>query len=47
MLDRGPREIGGIRMDVLTSMSFETTMKDLAAILKIAVSCRYTLVPSP
>jgi hypothetical protein len=34
VLDRGPRENGGVRMDVLTSMSFESRLKDLAAILK-------------
>ena len=34
VLDRGPRESGGIRMDVLTSMSFEPRLRDLAAILK-------------
>jgi hypothetical protein len=34
VLDRGPRESGGVRMDVLTSMSFEPRLKDLAAILR-------------
>jgi hypothetical protein len=34
VLDRGPRESGGVRMDVLTSMSFEPRLRDLAAILK-------------
>lgn len=34
VLDRGPRESGGVRMDVLSSMSFESRLKDLAAILK-------------
>jgi VWFA-related protein len=34
VLDRGPRESGGVRMDVLTSMSFESRLKDLATILK-------------
>jgi len=33
VLDRGPRESGGVRMDLLTSMSFESRLKDLAAIL--------------
>jgi hypothetical protein len=33
VLDRGPRESGGVRLDVLTSMSFESRLKDLAAIL--------------
>jgi hypothetical protein len=34
VLDRGPRESGGVRMDVLTSMSFEPRLKDLAALLR-------------
>lgn len=34
VLDRGPRESGGVRMDVLTSMSFEPRLRDLAAIIK-------------
>jgi hypothetical protein len=34
VLDRGPRESGGVRVDVLTSMSFETRLNDLAAILR-------------
>ncbi len=34
VLDRGPRESGGVRMDVLTSMSFEPRLRDLGAILK-------------
>ena len=34
VLDRGPRESGGVRMDVLTSMSFEPRLKDLGGILK-------------
>lgn len=34
VLDRGPRESGGVRMDLLTSMSFEPRLKDLGAILK-------------
>ena len=34
VLDRGPRESGGIRMDILTSMSFEARLKDLASFLK-------------
>lgn len=34
VLGRGPRESGGVRMDVLTSMSFEPRLRDLAAILK-------------
>jgi VWFA-related protein len=34
VLDRGPRESGGVRMDVMTSMAFESRLKDLAAIIK-------------
>ena len=34
VLDRGPRESGGMRMDVLTSMSFEPRLKDLGGMLK-------------
>lgn len=34
VLDRGPRESGGVRIDVLTSMSFQSRLEDLAAILK-------------
>ncbi|MGQ0735549.1 MAG: VWA domain-containing protein [Acidobacteriota bacterium] len=34
VLDRGPRESGGVRMDVLTSMSFEPRLDHLAAIMK-------------
>ncbi|HXG88349.1 MAG TPA: VWA domain-containing protein [Vicinamibacterales bacterium] len=34
VLDRGPRESGGVRMDVLSSMSFEPRLRDLAAIIK-------------
>ena len=34
VLDRGPRESGGVRMDVLTSMSFESRLRDLGEILK-------------
>ena len=34
VLDRGPRESGGVRSDVLTSISFEPRLKDLGAILK-------------
>lgn len=33
VLDRGPRESGGVRMDVMTSMAFESRLKDLAAII--------------
>ena len=34
VLDRGPRESGGVRMDVLTSQAFATRMKDLAGVLR-------------
>jgi hypothetical protein len=34
VLDRGPDETGGVRIDVLTSMSYEDRLRQLAAILK-------------
>jgi hypothetical protein len=34
VLDRGPRESGGTRVDILASQAFEAKMKELAAILK-------------
>jgi hypothetical protein len=34
VLDRGPKDSGGTRTDVLTSQAFEIKMKELAAILK-------------
>ena len=34
VLDRGPRDSGGLRLDVVTSQSFEGQMRNLAAILK-------------
>ena len=34
VLDRGPRESGGVRTDILTSLSFESRLRDLASILK-------------
>ena len=34
VLDRGPRESGGVRTDLLTGMSFEPRLKELAARLK-------------
>ncbi len=34
VLDRGPKESGGTRIDVLTSQAFEVKMLELAAILK-------------
>ncbi len=40
VLDRGPRESGGVRTDVLTSMSFEPRLKILAVAAQEPVSCR-------
>jgi len=34
VLDRGPRESGGVRVDVLASLSFEPRLRDLATLLK-------------
>ena len=34
VLDRGPRDSGGVRFDVLTSLAYEGRMRELAAILK-------------
>jgi hypothetical protein len=34
VLDRGPRDSGGVRFDVLTSLSYEGRMRELSAILK-------------
>jgi hypothetical protein len=34
VLDRGPKDSGGVRFDVLTSLSYEGRMRELAAILK-------------
>jgi len=34
VLDRGPKDTGGTRIDVLASQAFEVKMKELAAILK-------------
>ena len=34
VLDRGPRESGGMRIDVLTSMSFEAQLKVFGEMLK-------------
>ena len=34
VLDRGPRESGGVRTDVLSSLSFESRLRDLAGVLK-------------
>lgn len=34
VLDRGPKDSGGLRLDVLTSMAYETQLKVLAAAMK-------------
>ncbi|MGH9383288.1 MAG: hypothetical protein ACRD2N_03205 [Vicinamibacterales bacterium] len=34
VLDRGPKDSGGVRIDVLTSLAYEGRMRELAAILK-------------
>ena len=49
VLDRGPRESGGTRADVLASQAFELKLKELAAILKsqhrVAYSRPQQLIP--
>lgn len=49
VLDRGPRESGGTRTDVLTSQSFEGRLQELAAILKnqhrVVYARPQTLIP--
>ena len=49
VLDRGPRESGGTRSDVLASQAFEGKLKELAAILKsqhrVVYSRPQTLIP--
>jgi hypothetical protein len=49
VLDRGPKESGGTRADVLASQAFEMKMKELAAILKsqhrLVYSRPQTLIP--
>ena len=49
VLDRGPRESGGTRADVLASQAFELKLKELAAILKsqhrLAYSRPQQLIP--
>lgn len=49
VLDRGPKESGGTRVDVLTSQAFNARMKELAAILKsqhrVVYSRPQTLIP--
>jgi hypothetical protein len=34
VLDRGPRETGGIRFDIVAASAFESQMRDLAGILQ-------------
>lgn len=49
VLDRGPRDSGGTRIDVLTSQSFEGKLLELAAILKsqhrVVYARPQTLIP--
>ena len=49
VLDRGPRESGGTRTDVLASQAFDAKLKELAAILKsqhrVVYSRPQTLIP--
>lgn len=49
VLDRGPRESGGTRSDVLASQAFEGKLKELAAVLKsqhrVVYSRPQTLIP--
>lgn len=49
VLDRGPRESGGTRIDVLTSQAFEGKLLELAAILKsqhrVVYARPQTLIP--
>ncbi len=49
VLDRGPRESGGTRTDVLASQAFEAKMQELAAILKsqhrVVYARPQTLIP--
>ena len=49
VLDRGPRDSGGVRFDVLTSISYEGRLRELAAILKNQYRVVYarpdTLIP--
>lgn len=41
VLDRGPRESGGMRIDVLTSMAFETQLKAFGEMLKSQYQVTY------
>jgi hypothetical protein len=49
VLDRGPKESGGTRIDVLASQAFEARLKELAAILKsqhrVVYARPQTLIP--
>ena len=42
VLDRGPREAGGMRIDVLTSMSFESQLKVFGEMLKSQYRVTYS-----
>jgi hypothetical protein len=46
VLDRGPRESGGLRIDVLTSQSFESRLAELAAILRAQYRVVYARPPA-
>jgi hypothetical protein len=46
VLDRGPRESGGLRIDVLTSQSFEQRLTELAAILRSQHRVVYSRPPA-
>jgi hypothetical protein len=46
VLDRGPRESGGIRIDVLASLSFEARLAELAAILRTQYRVVYARPPA-
>lgn len=42
VLDRGPRESGGVRFDVLTSQAYEGRLREVAAILKSQLKVVYS-----
>ena len=46
VLDRGPRESGGLRIDLLTSLSFEPRLSELAAILRSQHRVVYSRPPA-
>ena len=49
VLDEGPRDSGGVRLDVLTSLAYDTRLHDVAAILKnqhrVVYARPQTLIP--